>query len=170
MYEIYDRQQPDFKCVIICKPAVTQHVIRIKHDEFSPGKSPVFTVNLIILLKPFLPIESWINFHETFNERIYIKITYLNAFLYAYKQRHAEIQANAKQHHQAELLLFENYSHPWYHPKIIGYILKNKQKNKCFNKIIRLIIMKMKMKMKKRSHRHNINRPRSRRGHKYSKC
>ena len=46
VYEIYDRQQPDFKCVIICKPAVTQHVIRIKHDEFSPGKILVLTENL----------------------------------------------------------------------------------------------------------------------------
>ena len=29
--------------------------------------------------------------------------------------------------------------------------------------------MKMKMKMKNRSHRYDINRPKSRRGHKYSK-
>ena len=61
--------------------------------------------------------------------------------------------------------------HPRYHPKIIGHILKNKQKNKCvcIHEIIRLIIMKMKMKMKNRSHRYDINRPRSRHGHKYSK-
>ena len=31
-------------------------------------------------------------------------------------------------------------------------------------------MMKMKMKMKNRSHRYDINRPKSRRGHKYSKC
>ena len=30
--------------------------------------------------------------------------------------------------------------------------------------------MKMEMKMKKRSHRYDINRPRSRHGHKYGKC
>ena len=41
--------------------------------------------------------------------------------------------------------------HPRYHPKIIGHILKNKQKNKrvCIHEIMKLIIMKMKMKMKK---------------------
>ena len=53
--------------------------------------------------------------------------------------------------------------HPRFHPKIIGQILKDKQKSK------RLIIMKVKMKMKKRSHRCNISRPRCRHGHKYSK-
>ena len=37
------------------------------------------------------------------------------------------------------------------------------------HEIIGLIIMKMKMKMKNRSLRYDINRPRSRRGHKYSK-
>ena len=42
-------------------------------------------------------------------------------------------QANAKQHPEAELLLFENYSHSSFtlSPKIISHILKNKQKNKC---------------------------------------
>ena len=61
--------------------------------------------------------------------------------------------------------------HPCYNPKIIGHILKIKQKNKCvcIHEIIWLIIMKMKMKMKNRSHRYSINRPRSRHGHKYSK-
>ena len=61
--------------------------------------------------------------------------------------------------------------HPPYHPKIIGHILKNKQKNNCvcINEIIRLTIMKMKMKMKNRSHSHDINRPRIRHGHKNSK-
>ena len=51
--------------------------------------------------------------------------------------------------------------HPCYNPKIIGHILKNKQKSNfvCIHEIIRLIIMKM--KMKNRSHRHDINRPRS---------
>ena len=61
--------------------------------------------------------------------------------------------------------------HQRYHLKIIGHILKNKQKNKCFciDWIIRLIIMKMKMKIKNRSNRYNMNRPRSRHGHKYRK-
>ena len=35
--------------------------------------------------------------------------------------------------------------------------------------IIQLIIMKMKMKMKNRSHRYDINKPRSKNEHKYSK-
>ena len=41
--------------------------------------------------------------------------------------------ANAKQHLEAERLLFKNYSHflSRYYPKIIGHILKNKEKNKC---------------------------------------
>ena len=62
--------------------------------------------------------------------------------------------------------------HPHYHPKIVGHILKNKQKNKhvCFHEIIRLIIMKMEMKMKNRSHRRfDINRPRYIHGLKHSK-
>ena len=50
--------------------------------------------------------------------------------------------------------------HPRYHSKIIGHILKYKQKNKfvCTREIMRL--MKKKMTMKKRSHKHDINRPR----------
>ena len=62
----------------------------------------------------------------------------------------AKNQANAKQHSEAELLLFETIHilHPHYHPKIIGHILKNKQKNKhvCIREIMLLIIMKMNMK------------------------
>ena len=60
--------------------------------------------------------------------------------------------------------------HPRYRPKIIVHTLKNKQKNKCFyiHEIIRLIVRKMKMKKKTRSHRYDIDRPRSRHGHKYS--
>ena len=68
---------------------------------------------------------------------------------------------------------FENYSHSSssLSAKIIGHILKNKQKNKsvCIYEIIRSIIMKMKMKIKNRWRRYDINRPRSRPGHKYSK-
>ena len=84
-----------------------------------------------------------------------------------------ENQTNAKQHPEAELLLFKNYWHTLssYYPKIIGFILKNKQTNKCGcnQEIIRLIIMKMEMKIKNRSHSYDINRPRSRYGDKYSK-
>ena len=61
--------------------------------------------------------------------------------------------------------------HPRYHLTITGHILENKQKNKhvCIHEIMQLIIMKMKMKMKIDSRKYSINRPRSRRGHKYSK-
>ena len=50
-------------------------------------------------------------------------------------------------------------------------MLKNKQKNNCvcIHEIMRVIIIKMKLKMKNRSHRFDINRTRSRYGHKYSK-
>ena len=68
-----------------------------------------------------------------------IKCTTDTRFFYKqqlYKQRQAEIgkktQANAKQHSEAELLLFQNYSSSTrYHPKIIGRILRNNRKNKC---------------------------------------
>ena len=65
--------------------------------------------------------------------------------------------------------------HPQCHPKIIGHTLKNKQNNKCvcIHEIMRLIIMEMKMKKKNRSHKHDVNRPRFKHGHKcskYKKC
>ena len=65
--------------------------------------------------------------------------------------------------------------HPHYHPKIIGHILKNKQKNKgvFIHETILLIIMKMKMKLKKRLQRYGIKRHMSGHGHKcrkYKKC
>ena len=52
---------------------------------------------------------------------------------------------------------------PRHHPKIIGHILRNKQKNKCvcIHEIIRLMIMKITMRMKKGSHIYDIKRPRS---------
>ena len=85
----------------------------------------------------------------------------------------AKNQANAKQHPEAELLLFESFHilHPHFYPKLLQHILKNKQKNNyvCIHEVILLMIMKMKMKMKNRSHRYDINGPRSRHGSKYSK-
>ena len=80
----------------------------------------------------------------------------------------AEAQANAKQHLEAALLLFENFLHSSStlfskNNTTYWHIPKNKQKNKW------LIIMIMKMKMKKKSHKYDINRPRSKHGHKYSK-
>ena len=56
-----------------------------------------------------------------------------NTFISNARLKLAKNQANAKQHPEAKLLSLENYSHSSsrYHPKIIGHILKNKQKNKC---------------------------------------
>ena len=53
--------------------------------------------------------------------------------------------------------------------KIIGDILRYKQKSKVLliHEITQLIIMKMKIKTKNRSHRYGKNRPRFRHGHKY---
>ena len=70
----------------------------------------------------------------------------------------AKTQANSEQHPEAELLPFLkiiHILHPRYHPKIIGYVLKNKEKKKCvcIHKTKRLTLMKMKMKTKNRSHR-----------------
>ena len=61
--------------------------------------------------------------------------------------------------------------HPCYHLKIIAPILKNNQKNNCvcLHETMQLIIMKTKIKMKNIPQRYDINRPRSRHGHKYSK-
>ena len=66
-------------------------------------------------------------------------------------------QLKAKQDPEAKLLMFEHFIfvlHRCYHPKIIGHILKNVQKSKCFcfNEVILLIII-MQTEMKKRSHR-----------------
>ena len=86
-----------------------------------------------------------------------------STFISNARMKLAKNQANAKHQHEAELLLFESYSHSssTLSSKIIGQILKNKQKNKCvcIHEIIRLIIMKMKMKMKNRSYIYDINRP-----------
>ena len=103
----------------------------------------------------------------------------LNTFFkqHFYKQSQADIGKKIKQMLCNTLQLGFCYMkiihvlHPRYHPKIIGHILKNMQKNKCIcvHEIIRLTIMKMKIKMKNRSHRHDINRPRLRPGHKNTK-
>ena len=96
-----------------------------------------------------------------------------NTFISNTRLKLAKNQANAKQQLEAELLLFENYSHSssMLSSKNNRTYSKNKQTKKCVCvlEIIRLIIMKMKMKMKNRSHKCDINRPCSKHGHKYSK-
>ena len=100
-----------------------------------------------------------------------------NTFISNDRLKLAKKQANAKQHPEAELLLFENYSHSSYTLSSKNnrtYSKKNNQKNKFvfihnIHEIIRLIIMEMKMKMKSRSHRYDINRSRSIHERKFSK-
>ena len=67
----------------------------------------------------------------------------------------AKNQASTKQHPEAELLLFEHYSHSssTLSYKNKGRIPEKKKKNKCIHEIIQLIIMEMKMEMNNRSHR-----------------
>ena len=96
-----------------------------------------------------------------------------NTFISNARLELAKNRANAKQHPGAEPLLFKNIHifHPPYHTKIIGCILKSKQKKKCvsIHEIKRLNMMKMEVRMKNKSHRYNINRPRLRDEQKYSK-
>ena len=91
-----------------------------------------------------------------------------------YKQRQAEIGKKLSKCSEAELSLFENYSDfsSTLSSKSNRIYSKNKQNNTCvsIHNIIRLIIMRMKTKKKSKSHRRDISRPRSRRGHKYSLC
>ena len=80
---------------------------------------------------------------------------------------------NVKQHPEAELSLFENYSlsSSTFSSKNNTRYFKNCTKAKCicFNEVIWLMGMKMRLKIKNRSQRYNINRPRPRNGHKYTK-
>ena len=74
----------------------------------------------------------------------------------------AKNQVKAKQHPKAKLFLLENYL--LLHPKLIWDYSKKFAKNKCFNEIIWLIIMKITLKEQNGSHRDNINRIRPRLG------
>ena len=86
-----------------------------------------------------------------------------NTFLSNARLKLAKNQANAKQHPEAELLLFENYSHfsSTLSSKNNRTDSKKCTKNKyvCFNEIIWLMTIKMRLKMKNRWHRYDINRP-----------
>ena len=102
-------------------------------------------------------------------QAFFISITFIsNARL-----KLAKNQANAKQHPEAELLLFENSS-------VSSFMLSSKinmrysnkyatNKFDCFDEIMWLVIMKLMLKMKYGSHRYDINRTRPRRGNKCSK-
>ena len=96
-----------------------------------------------------------------------------NTFISNARLKLTKNQANAKQHPETELLLFENYLHfSFILSKKIGYTLKNKEKNKsvCIHEIIWLLIMEMKMKKESTYHTDTKkNRLRSRQKHKHSK-
>ena len=128
-------------------------------------------------LSPFLNILSqviWIVIimitiltHFRLMFHFYIRFFISNTWVKSEKNK-----ANVKQHPDAELLLFENYSHS-------SWMLSSKNNRTKISKIKRvsvvmriiwLLIMKMKMKMKSISHRYDISRTRSRQGHKYGKC
>ena len=101
------------------------------------------------------------------NTRFFIS----NTFISNARLKLGKNQAKAKQHPEAELLLFENYSlsSPTLSSKNNRrYCTKNKRV--CLNEVIRLMIMKMRLKMKTRSHIYDINRARLKHGHKYTRC
>ena len=85
----------------------------------------------------------------------------------------AKDQSKAQQIPEAELLLFENYSlssstlSPTNNRRYSKKCIKNK--HACLNEIIRWMTMKMRLKMKNISHTYDINRPRLRHGHIYTK-
>ena len=94
-----------------------------------------------------------------------------NTFINNIKLKLAKNQAKAKQHTEAELLLFENYS-------LLSSKLSSKNSRRYSKKytkasasvLIRLLMtMKMRLKMKNRSHIYNINEPRPTHGLKYTK-
>ena len=76
-----------------------------------------------------------------------------NTFISNARLKLEKNQANAKQHPEAELFLFEKYS--VFSSTLLSknrIYSKNKQKNDClFHDILQLIMMKMKMKMKNKS-------------------
>ena len=109
-------------------------------------------------------------FGVSYHFNFYVVRTFFisNTFLSNTKLKLEKNQANTKQHFETMSWgwTFTNIHilHSFYHPKIIGDIVKTKKKKKCvcIHQILWLIIEKMMMKMKNRSHKHNINSPRSR--------
>ena len=107
----------------------------------------------------FIYLAKLSKIHALFTNNTFVKI--------------AKSQVKAKQHPEAELSLFENYllfSSSLSSKNNTKYSKKcTKIKYVCLNEVIRLMAMKMRLKMKNRSHRYDINRPRLRHGHEYTK-
>ena len=96
-----------------------------------------------------------------------------NIFIGHASLKFAKNQSKSKQHPGPELLLFENYS---LYSSTLSCKNDRRYFKKCtqnkfvyFNEVMRLITMKVTLRMKNISHRYNINRPRHRHGHKYTK-
>ena len=96
-----------------------------------------------------------------------------NTFISNASLKLAKNQANAKQHPEAEFLLFENY---WFSSSTLSSRKNRKYSGKfakskcvCFNEITWLTTMKMSLKLKNRLQRYDLNRSRSRHGHNYIK-
>ena len=100
---------------------------------------------------------------------VYTPIFICNTFIINTRLELAKYQSKSKQNPEAKLLLFEDYSFSsWVLSSKTSIKKPAKNKCVCFNEIIWLIIMEMMLKMKNRLHRYDINRTRSRYGHKYS--
>ena len=82
-------------------------------------------------------------------------------------------EAKTKQHPEAELLLFRNYSlysSMWSSRNNRRYFKNCTKANSiCFNEVIWLMAMNTRLKVKRRSRRYDINRPRPRHRRKYTK-
>ena len=83
------------------------------------------------------------------NRCLFTRFFISNTFISKARLKSTKKQANAKQHPDAKLLLFENYSH--YSSRLSSRNNRTCSKCVCIHKITRLILMKMNMKMKNRS-------------------
>ena len=111
-------------------------------------------------------------FEQVFKRVRLLHVFISKTFISNTRLRLAKNQAKAKQHPEAELLLFKNYTlHPFTLSKTNMRFSKKYAKNKfvCFNESMWLITMKMRLKMRNGSHRYKINRTRRRYGHMYTK-
>ena len=94
---------------------------------------------------------------------------YKQHFISNTKLKFAKNQPNAKQHSQAELLLFENYSHSSSTLSSKNNGTYSKKEHVClYSWDYTINRNENEDKMKNRWNRYDINRPRSRHGHKYS--
>ena len=100
------------------------------------------------------------------NTRLFLQATLLQATPGWNWQKFSQMLSNSLRLNFPYLKII-HILHPSYHLEIIGYVIKNKQKNNFVSKM-KMMKMKMKMKMKNKSHRYDINRPRSRHEHKYT--